>query len=75
MVANDERATDLIFRTMRNTARVAKNAISQQVVELERGGAKFEEVRELVAGDARQASSMRPAIPTTASGRPARFRA
>jgi nitronate monooxygenase len=50
MVANDERATDLIFRTMRNTSRVAKNAISQQVVELERGGAKFEEVRELVAG-------------------------
>ncbi len=50
MVANDERGTDLIFRTMRNTARVAKNAISQQVVELERGGAKFEEVRELVAG-------------------------
>jgi NADH:quinone reductase (non-electrogenic) len=50
MVLNDERATDLIFRTMRNTARVAKNAISQQVVELERGGAKFEEVRDLVAG-------------------------
>jgi nitronate monooxygenase len=50
MVANDERATDLIFRTMRNTARVARNAISQQVVELERGGAKFEDVRELVAG-------------------------
>jgi nitronate monooxygenase len=35
---------------MRNTSRVARNAISQQVVELERGGAKFEEVRELVAG-------------------------
>ena len=35
---------------MRNTARVAKNAISQQVVELEKGGAKFEDVRELVAG-------------------------
>ncbi|MBV8593804.1 MAG: nitronate monooxygenase, partial [Caulobacteraceae bacterium] len=50
MVENDERATDLIFRTMRNTARVARNAISQQVVELERGGAAFEEVRELVAG-------------------------
>ncbi|HEY1560922.1 MAG TPA: nitronate monooxygenase family protein [Caulobacteraceae bacterium] len=50
MVENDERATDLIFRTMRNTARVARNAISQQVVELERGGAKFEDVRELVAG-------------------------
>ncbi|HEV2362834.1 MAG TPA: nitronate monooxygenase family protein [Caulobacteraceae bacterium] len=50
MVANDERSTDLIFRTMRNTARVAKNSISQQVVELERGGATFEQVRELVAG-------------------------
>jgi len=50
MVANDERATDLIFRTMRNTARVAKNAISQQVLELERGGATFDQVRDLVAG-------------------------
>jgi nitronate monooxygenase len=50
MVANDERATDLIFRTMRNTSRVARNAISQQVVELERGGATFDQVRELVAG-------------------------
>jgi len=50
MVLNDERATDLIFRTMRNTSRVARNAISQQVVALERAGAKFEDVRELVAG-------------------------
>jgi NADH:quinone reductase (non-electrogenic) len=50
IVENDERATDLIFRTMRNTSRVAKNAISQEVVARERGGASFEEVRELVAG-------------------------
>ena len=51
MVANDERGTDLIFRTLHNTARVARNAISQQVVEIERrGGAKFEDVKELVAG-------------------------
>lgn len=50
IVQNDERATDLIFRTMRNTSRVARNAISQQVVEMERAGAKFEDVRELVAG-------------------------
>jgi nitronate monooxygenase len=50
IVANDERATDLIFRTMHNTSRVAKNVISQQVVALEREGAKFEDVRELVAG-------------------------
>jgi nitronate monooxygenase len=50
IVDNDERATDLIFRTMHNTSRVARNVISQQVVALERGGAKFEDVRELVAG-------------------------
>jgi NADH:quinone reductase (non-electrogenic) len=51
MVANDERATDLIFRTLHNTARVAKNAVSQEVVAIERrGGAKFEDVMHLVAG-------------------------
>ena len=50
IVENDERATELIFRTMHNTSRVAKNVISQQVVALEREGAKFEDVRELVAG-------------------------
>lgn len=50
IVENDERATNLIFRTMRNTSRVAKNAVSDEVISLERGGASFEEVRELVAG-------------------------
>ncbi|MEJ2173372.1 MAG: nitronate monooxygenase family protein [bacterium] len=50
MVTNDERATDLIFRSMRNTARVAKNAVSQKVIELERGGASFDQVRDLVKG-------------------------
>ncbi|MFZ0269572.1 NAD(P)H-dependent flavin oxidoreductase [Caulobacter sp.] len=51
MVANDERATDLIFRTLHNTARVARNAISQQVVAIERaGGARFEDVADLVKG-------------------------
>ncbi len=50
MVTNDERATDLIFRTMRNTARVAKNAVSQQVLEMERSGASFDQVRDLVKG-------------------------
>jgi nitronate monooxygenase len=51
LVTNDERATDMIFRTMHNSSRVARNAISQQVVEIERrGGAKFEDVRDLVAG-------------------------
>jgi len=50
IVANDERETELIFRTMRNTSRVAKNAISTKVVAMEKEGAKFEDVRELVAG-------------------------
>lgn len=51
IVENDERATDLIFRTMKNTARVAKNAVSQEVVTIERkGGATIDDVRHLVAG-------------------------
>jgi NAD(P)H-dependent flavin oxidoreductase YrpB (nitropropane dioxygenase family) len=50
IVANDERETELIFRTMRNTSRVARNAISTKVVQMEKEGAKFEDVRELVAG-------------------------
>ena len=51
IVANDERATDLIFRTMHNTSRVARNAISQEVLAVERkGGATIDDVRHLVAG-------------------------
>lgn len=51
MVENDERATNLIFRTLHNTARVMKNAVSDEVVAIERkGGAKFEDVQHLVAG-------------------------
>jgi len=50
IVANDERETELIFRTMRNTSRVAKNAISNKVVTMEKQGATFDQVRDLVAG-------------------------
>ena len=51
LVANDERATNLIFRAFRNTGRVAKNSVSDQVVEIGgRPGAAFEEVRPLVSG-------------------------
>jgi nitronate monooxygenase len=50
IVENDERQTDLIFRTMRNTSHVARNAISQQVVAMERAGATFADVQDLVAG-------------------------
>ena len=51
IVANSELDTKLIFRTLRNTARVATNAVSSEVVDIEsRGGATFEDIRELVAG-------------------------
>ncbi len=50
MVAGDERGTDLIFRTFRNTARVARNDVSQAVVEAERAGKDFTAVAELVRG-------------------------
>ncbi|MFC9789631.1 NAD(P)H-dependent flavin oxidoreductase [Rhodococcus sp. NPDC127528] len=51
IVANTERNTKLIFRTLGNTARVAENAVSTEVVEIEgRGGATFGDIRDLVAG-------------------------
>ena len=50
LVERDERQTDLIFRTLRNTARVAKNSVSQEVIEIERNGGDFEDIKHLVAG-------------------------
>ena len=43
-------ATDLIFRSYRNTARVARNAISQEVLKIEAEGRAFEAVSHLVKG-------------------------
>ena len=52
LVENDERDTVLIYRSLRNTARVAKNAISNQVVEIEaKGGMKIEDIAHLVKGE------------------------
>ena len=51
LVDNDERATNLIFRNLHNTARVAKNSVSDRVVEiLSKPDAKFEDVAHLVRG-------------------------
>ncbi|MFC8934406.1 NAD(P)H-dependent flavin oxidoreductase [Rhodococcus sp. NPDC057135] len=50
IVAASEVDTELIFRSLRNTARVARNSISGEVVEILSGGGKFEDVRHLVAG-------------------------
>ena len=52
VVAGSERDTVLIFRTLKNSGRVFRNAISEEVVSIERraGGCTFEDVRPLVAG-------------------------
>jgi nitronate monooxygenase len=51
IVENTERDTILVGRSLRNTARVARNAVSEQVAEIQRDHTKsFEEVRELMAG-------------------------
>ena len=51
MVENDELTTDLIFRTLNNTARVAKNVVSQEVVSIEaKGDATIGDLAHLVSG-------------------------
>ena len=52
IVEAGERDTILIFRTFRNTGRVLKNAVSEEVVSIETrpGGAEFGDVHALVAG-------------------------
>lgn len=57
LVDNDERATNLIFRSLRNTGRVGKNSVSDEVVKiLKNPEAKFENVSHLVKGaDGRKA--------------------
>lgn len=50
-VENDERGTNLIFRKFKNTARVGKNSVSDEVVEISaRPDSVFEDIRHLVAG-------------------------
>ncbi|CDO35446.1 MULTISPECIES: NAD(P)H-dependent flavin oxidoreductase [Novosphingobium] len=51
IVSNDERATNLIFRKFRNTGRVAKNSVSDKVIEISAApGAEFKDIQPLVAG-------------------------
>lgn len=50
IVEMDERGTQLILRSLNNTARVARNSVSQAVVEIEQNGGSFDDVRDLVAG-------------------------
>lgn len=52
LLQGSERDTALIFRTLKNTARVFNNAIAKQVraIEARSGGCSFEDVRPLVIG-------------------------
>jgi nitronate monooxygenase len=51
IVENSERDTVLINRTLRNTSRVAKNAVSEEVLKIQQDPTKgIEAVRDLVAG-------------------------
>ena len=52
LVGRSERDTNLIFRTLHNTGRVLKNAVSDEVVATERrpGGCTFADIHPLVAG-------------------------
>jgi NADH:quinone reductase (non-electrogenic) len=50
IVEQDELATELIFRQLGNTSRVAKNSIATEVTGIERSGGTFDDIRDLVAG-------------------------
>jgi NADH:quinone reductase (non-electrogenic) len=51
IVANTERDTVIVFREFRNTARVARNSVSEQVAEIgSRPDATFADVAELASG-------------------------
>jgi nitronate monooxygenase len=50
IVDGSELDTELIFRPLRNTARVASNTVSREVVEILNKGGQFDEVKDLVAG-------------------------
>lgn len=52
-IDNDERGSFLIFRNFKNTARVGRSAVSEEVVRrLSKPDARFEDVQELVNGRA-----------------------
>jgi len=51
IVANDERQTDLVYRKFHNTARVARNKISQEILEISaRPDSTFEDIAHLASG-------------------------
>jgi NAD(P)H-dependent flavin oxidoreductase YrpB (nitropropane dioxygenase family) len=52
LVESGERDTALIFRTLRNTARIFRNSIAEEVVAIEgKGNATIQDISHLVAGE------------------------
>ncbi|GAA1653370.1 NAD(P)H-dependent flavin oxidoreductase [Georgenia ruanii] len=51
IVANTERDTVIVFRKFRNSARVARNSVSEEILEISaREGATFEDIAHLASG-------------------------
>jgi nitronate monooxygenase len=51
IVANDERATQIVFKEFNNTSRVARNSVSEEIARISsRPGATFADVAELASG-------------------------
>lgn len=50
IVDASEQDTELIFRTLGNTARVARNGVSREVVEILNDGGQFDQIQDLVSG-------------------------
>ena len=74
IVEGDERSSALIFRQLHNTARVFKNKVAMEVVEISEAKGRdleFGDVMHLVMGSA-AATLKRMAIPTAVSGQQAR---
>ena len=52
LLEHDERKTALIFRTLKNTSRIFRNSVAEQVLELERQeGTTFAHLKPLVSGE------------------------
>jgi nitronate monooxygenase len=51
LVESTERDTALIFRTMRNTARVFKNDVAEEVMKIEADGGTIKDIAHLVSGE------------------------
>jgi nitronate monooxygenase len=51
IVANDERSTVMVFREFRNSARVARNSVSEEIARISREpGATFADIADLASG-------------------------